>query len=586
MFNELLAGITALIVSIGGFFAPQTQFSGFSDPFLSRQVATTSLASGLFLTTDGLNSYWASPGGGGSFPFTPTNYGGTLVNATTTPVWFKTGLPSIIATSSFSTYASSTQLSVSGAVDFDTFTSALLQTGAGGDVAEYAGTSCTNEFVRTLSALGIATCAAVQQADLNLSDITLVDFTNDAGFTTFGWPFTPATSWNATSTILRNTLGFIGNSSSTFHILNNTYASSTYLTADTATTTNFYGAMLRNCSSNNVLTWSDGLFGCEADDAGSGSSDIVLWANASTSPWVAQSLTALSSSTIAFLDMVRATSTDFISTNATSSILSVSSHLRSQGTTRLDNMTSALLLTGSTGVVAEYAGSTCTNQAVTAISALGAATCTTLTSAYVDSTIATFGFPFTPATTWNSTSTILNLSEGVFANASSTFHILKNTYASSSQISVSGILTIPAGTAPTVVTDGNCAIDTTDGQLVCDVGTRGALVLSRGAFGVTQQYASTTQGSGTTTYYSISPYNMTIQDVRCDFTRHMGVRLGDGTNWIAHIIASSTVGTTTPSSNNVFYRGEPFRWEFGTTTTDTGKEVRGGCTASYVINQE
>lgn len=45
-------------------------------------------------------------------------------------------------------------------------------------------------------------------------------------------------------------------------------------------------------------------------------------------------------------------------------------------------LTSALLVTNGSGVVAEYAGSACTNQAVTAISALGASTCTSLTSAY------------------------------------------------------------------------------------------------------------------------------------------------------------------------------------------------------------
>lgn len=47
-------------------------------------------------------------------------------------------------------------------------------------------------------------------------------------------------------------------------------------------------------------------------------------------------------------------------------------------------LTSALLLTGAGGLTAEYTGSTCTNQAVTAISALGVPTCTTLTGAYVD----------------------------------------------------------------------------------------------------------------------------------------------------------------------------------------------------------
>lgn len=55
----------------------------------------------------------------------------------------------------FTTNASTTALSISG------LTSALTQVGADGTLAEYAGTTCTNQFVRALSALGIATCASV-----------------------------------------------------------------------------------------------------------------------------------------------------------------------------------------------------------------------------------------------------------------------------------------------------------------------------------------------------------------------------------------------------------------------------------------
>ena len=71
-------------------------------------------------------------------------------------------------------------LNIVGGVDFDTFTSALLLTGAGGDIAEYAGTTCTNQFVRILSALGAATCADVGTADITdgvvlEADLSLLD---------------------------------------------------------------------------------------------------------------------------------------------------------------------------------------------------------------------------------------------------------------------------------------------------------------------------------------------------------------------------------------------------------------------------
>lgn len=64
------------------------------------------------------------------------------------------------------------------------YTSALLQTGATGAVAEYAGTSCTNQFVRALSALGIATCETVDvSADTNLAVTWPITISND----TLGW---------------------------------------------------------------------------------------------------------------------------------------------------------------------------------------------------------------------------------------------------------------------------------------------------------------------------------------------------------------------------------------------------------------
>lgn len=52
-------------------------------------------------------------GGGASFPFTPTTYAGVGVNSTSTPLWLTATNPySLIATSTFITYASTTQLSV------------------------------------------------------------------------------------------------------------------------------------------------------------------------------------------------------------------------------------------------------------------------------------------------------------------------------------------------------------------------------------------------------------------------------------------------------------------------------------------
>ena len=70
------------------------------------------------------------------------------------------------------TNATSTNLYLSNDFYISPLTSALLQTGANGKVAEYAGTTCTNQFVRALSALGIATCATVANTDLANSTIS------------------------------------------------------------------------------------------------------------------------------------------------------------------------------------------------------------------------------------------------------------------------------------------------------------------------------------------------------------------------------------------------------------------------------
>lgn len=60
--------------------------------------------------------------------------------------------------------------------------------------------------------------------------------------------------------------------------------------------------------------------------------------------------------------------------------------LPAAGTLTIPGLTSALLVTDGNGLFAEYAGSSCTNQVVTAISALGAATCTTINGNYLDLT--------------------------------------------------------------------------------------------------------------------------------------------------------------------------------------------------------
>lgn len=79
------------------------------------------------------------------------------------------------STTAFSSlYASSTS-GFFGNLTLPSLTSALLQTDGNGVTSEYAGTTCTNQFVRSLSVLGIAVC---EQVDLTLDVVGTLSFGN------------------------------------------------------------------------------------------------------------------------------------------------------------------------------------------------------------------------------------------------------------------------------------------------------------------------------------------------------------------------------------------------------------------------
>lgn len=98
--------------------------------------------------------------GSGSFTF-PSDSFSALGLAT---------LDRFTANNGTTTNATSTNLAVSNELKVTPLTSALVQTDGSGIFAEYSGTSCTNQFIRVLSALGIATCATVDlSSDTNFT---------------------------------------------------------------------------------------------------------------------------------------------------------------------------------------------------------------------------------------------------------------------------------------------------------------------------------------------------------------------------------------------------------------------------------
>jgi hypothetical protein len=106
-----------------------------------------------------------------------------------------TTLQNFTATNGTTTNATSTNLAVTS------ITSGLHLADANGLITKYAGTSCTNQFVRSLSALGAATCATVGSADVSLAALTAGAGLTSAGtYTgatarTFDFDFTRADTW-------------------------------------------------------------------------------------------------------------------------------------------------------------------------------------------------------------------------------------------------------------------------------------------------------------------------------------------------------------------------------------------------------
>lgn len=114
--------------------------------------------------------------------------------------------------------------------------SAILLTNANGVVSVYAGTSCTNQFPRSLSALGAATCASVATTDFASANIS--QWTNNSGYVTF--PFTVNATNNSTSTLLGLNGGIISVASSTHGNLSMQFSTSTQ-----STSTNMYSNFIQ-----------------------------------------------------------------------------------------------------------------------------------------------------------------------------------------------------------------------------------------------------------------------------------------------------------------------------------------------------
>lgn len=221
--------------------------------FTASSYASTSkfFADGLITCNTGNMLTWAggifgceddTSSAGGGFDFTPTSVWGQIMSATGTGIrltgnpislaasstaWFdqiKVGSTTLGAMSTSTFYGN---VEVVGRLRDDSISSALTFGDALGNIVEYEGTSCTNQFVRSLNGAGAATCETVANTDLANSTIsgvalggTLFALTNDAtlagssyngssAISDWGLNLTNANTWtgrqnfgNATSTLL------------------------------------------------------------------------------------------------------------------------------------------------------------------------------------------------------------------------------------------------------------------------------------------------------------------------------------------------------------------------------------------------
>lgn len=213
-------------------------------------VKTLTAGTGVTISNSGNTVTFSASSG--SFPFTPTTYGGVLVNATSTGLWL-TGSPlSLVASSTFASFATSTH-ATSTTFAVSSLTSALLLTDGSGTLGEYAGTSCTNQFPRSLSALGAATCASVALA----TDIsgTLGVANGGTGITSFA---TGIATWlgSGTAADLRSlTVGTTGTAGNLVFSISPTLSGVTTDTLDTG-----QGANELYDMDQNVLTTSNVIF--------------------------------------------------------------------------------------------------------------------------------------------------------------------------------------------------------------------------------------------------------------------------------------------------------------------------------------
>lgn len=147
-------------------------------------------------------------------------------------------------------------------------------------------------------------------------------------------------------------------------------------------------------------------------------------------------------------------------------------------------------------------------------------------------------------------------------------------------------LEIPNGSNPDVGAIGRIALDTSVNEFLVATSTAADPAVFKPYRTYAFSFASSTQGSGTTTR-SLAPIDAAgyFDSIQCDSNSFLRVLLYDAAgNRLNDLIASSTVGTVKFTTNQAFTAGEPVRVDIGT-TTNVAASTYLGCRIKYIYTR-